>query len=66
MSKIQVTYQRYIDTINWVTDNNLHLLCGKNKTDRITYLKDQILNNINSLRVANKCISNDSFVKKMI
>ena len=51
MSKIQVTSQRDIDTINRVTDNNLHLLCGKNKTDRITYLKDQLLNNINSLRV---------------
>lgn len=51
MSKINVTQQRDIDTINRVTDNNLHLLCGKNNLAKINKYKDALLNNINSLVV---------------
>lgn len=51
MAKIKVTSQRDIDTINAVADYNLHLLCGKNKMDKINKEKDELLKNIRSLEV---------------
>ena len=51
MPRIVVTCQRDIDTLNRVIDNNLHLLFGKNKMDKISFYKDQLLKSINSLTI---------------